>query len=82
MVTNNVHCHYIRKPKNAFWGYTVVGDHALYEPDSSEDFELHPSEENNLVIKILALAGISIEDPSLYQIAATEDQKNIQQEKQ
>ncbi len=80
--TNNVHCHYIRKPKNIHWGYTVVGDHALYEPENSKDFELHPSEENNLVVKILALAGVAIEDPSLYQIATTEDQKNIQQEKQ
>ena len=80
--TNNVHCHYIRKPKNIHWGYTVVGDHALYDATQSIDFELHPSEENNLVIKILALAGISIKDPSMYQIAATEDQKNVQQEKQ
>ena len=80
--TNNVHCHYIRKPKNIHWGYTVVGDHALHDATQSIDFELHPSEENNLVIKILALAGIAIEDPSLYQIATTEDQKNIQQEKQ
>tara|TARA_R110002167_G_scaffold78188_1_gene216527 strand:+ start:892 stop:1572 length:681 start_codon:yes stop_codon:yes gene_type:complete len=80
--TNNVHCHYIRKPKNIYWGYTVVGDHALYDATQSIDFELHPSEENNLVIKILALAGISIKDPSMYQIASTEDQKNVQQEKQ
>ena len=80
--TNNVHCHYIRKPKNIHWGYTVVGDHALYDATQSIDFELPPSEENNLVIKILALAGISIKDPSMYQIAATEDQKNVQQEKQ
>jgi len=81
--TNNVHCHYIRRPKDVFWGYTVVGDHALYsDDDTTKHFELHPSEENNLVVKILALAGVAIEDPSLYQIATTEDQKNIQQEKQ
>jgi hypothetical protein len=59
----------------------VVDEHALYDATSSIDFQLHPSEENNLIIKILALAGISIKDPSLYQIATTEDNKNIQQEK-
>jgi len=35
-----------------------------------------------LVLKILTLAGVTIRDPQLYQIAATEDAKNIQQEKQ
>jgi len=79
--TNNVHCHYIRKPKNINWGYSVINDSALYNPSISLDFELHPSEENNLIIKILALAGIAIKDPAMYQIAVAEDNKNIQQEK-
>jgi hypothetical protein len=34
------------------------------------------------VIKILALAGISIKDPSVYQLASAEDQKSTQQQKQ
>ena len=76
-----MHCHYIRKPKTAKWGYNVIGENALYDPSKSEDFQLHPSEENNLIIKILALAGIAIKDIGLYQIASQEDNKNIQQEK-
>ena len=79
--TNNVQCHYIRKPKTAKWGYNVIGGNALWDPSKSENFQLHPSEENNLIIKILALAGISIKDVNLYQIASQEDVKNIQQEK-
>ena len=79
--TNNVHCHYIRKPKNINWGYNVINDSALYNPSTSLDFELHPSEENNLIIKILQLAGISTKDSILYQAATAEDSKNIQQEK-
>jgi len=79
--TNNVQCHYIRKPKKTNWGYVVVGDHALYDATTSINFQLHPSEETNLVVKILALAGIAIKDQSLYQAAAGEDNKNIQQEK-
>ena len=46
------------------------------------NFELHASEETDLVIKILGLAGITLKDPGLYQIAGAEDNKNIQQEKQ
>ena len=53
----------------------------MYDPSQSLNFELHPSEENNLIIKILTLAGISIKDPAMYQIAVAEDNKNIQQEK-
>ena len=79
--TNNVQCHYIRKPKKAVWGYNIIGDNALYDATNSIDFELHPSEETSLVIKILALAGIAIKDPTLYQAAQLEDQKNTQQEK-
>ena len=45
-------------------------------------FELHESEETDLVFKILALAGIVIKDPGLYQQAAAEEVKQIQQEKQ
>jgi len=79
--TNNVQCHYIRKPKKANWSYNVINDNALYDATQSLDFQLHPSEENNLIIKILALAGIAIKDPAMYQIAVAEDNKNIQQEK-
>jgi hypothetical protein len=77
-----VQCHYIRKPRTAKWGYNIIGENALWDPNKSENFQLHPSEENNLIIKILALAGIAIKDVNLYQIASQEDAKNIQQEKQ
>ena len=76
---------YFYKPgignKKPNWGYNVVGENALFAPSKAAHFELHASEENNLVIKILALAGIAMKDPSIYQIASAEDNKNIQQEK-
>ena len=76
---------YIKKPITANWSYIVVGEKALVNPNPSVgymDFELHPSEETKLVIKILGLAGITLKDSSLYQVASTEDNKSIQQEKQ
>ena len=79
---DNITINYIKRPKKVYWGYVVVNSKALYDDGSSTDFELHPSEETNLVIKILTLAGISTKDISIYQAAATEDNKNIQQEKQ
>ena len=73
---------YIRKPEKVEWsGYSISGSE-LYDSTNSVDFELHPSEETKLVIKILQLAGIAMKDPNLYQVGAAEDNKNIQQEKQ
>ena len=43
---------------------------------------MHESEETDLVIKILELAGVEIKDPQLYQVAATEEAQKTQQEKQ
>ena len=75
---------YIQSPREVNWTYVVVGEKALYNAtaNDAQDFDLHPSEETELVVKILTLAGITLKDPNLYQTAAGEDIKNIQQEKQ
>ena len=78
----SIDVNYIRKPNIVQWASTMAGDVAIYNPDLSVNFDLHVSEETDLVLKILLLAGITIKDPSLYQIASGEDIKNIQQEKQ
>ena len=78
---DNVVCNYIARPKLVNWGYTVVAEKALYNASSSQDFELHQSEEKNLVYKILELAGILMKDPNLYQLASAEETQSIQQEK-
>ena len=71
---------YIRKPEKPNWGYVVVNEQALYDAATAVDFELLKSEENNLIFKILQLAGITM-DPALYQVAAQEEVKEIQQQK-
>ncbi len=75
---------YIQSPNLVNWTYVVVGGKALYNGTAidAQDFDLHPSEETELVLKILTLAGFTLKDPNLYQAAAAEDTKNIQQEKQ
>ena len=71
----------IRVPSKAEWGYVVVNERALYNAARATDFELHVSEETNLVNKILELAGIILNKPGLVQIADSEDIKRIQQQK-
>lgn len=77
----NIKCNYIKKPAKVQWGYQMVYGEALYDPTTSQNFELHASEETDLVIKILALAGLVTKDPDIYTAATQEDANNTQQEK-
>ena len=79
--TPSIKCNYVDKPTNVSFDYTIVNGEALFNSTNSVDFELHESEETELVLKILELAGISIEDPQLYQLAAGEEVKKLSQEK-
>jgi hypothetical protein len=75
---------WIRRPKKPNWTYIVIGEKPLFNPDTNagwQDFELHPSEQTDLIIKILQLSGVTIKDYNLVQVAAQEEAKNIQQEK-
>lgn len=80
-LTSGVKCNYIRKPAKVEWKYQMVYDEALYDATYSVDFELDPSEETELVIKVLEMAGLLVKDIQMYQIAAGEEVRNTQQEK-
>ena len=79
--TADVTCNYIKTPAEVKWGYDT--NTGLYDSDATKTthFELHASEETELVVKILAMAGIILKDPGLYQIGSAEEVKNVQQEK-
>ena len=83
--TSTLNCHYVAKPATVKWTYTVSGTYkALYNASASDlqNFELHLSEEANLVVKILQLAGVSMKDQFLTQVAGQKEANDIQQEKQ
>ena len=73
---------YIRKLANVQWGYVVISDKAIWDANSSVDFELHKSEETELVYKILKLAGITLNKPGLSQSALNLEESKAQKEKQ
>ena len=78
-----VTCDYVAVPRTPKWTYIVVDEKALYNPDAADhqNFQLHVSEQTQLVEKILQLAGVTLKDPSLYQIGSAEENKSIQQQK-
>ena len=80
-ITSNISITYVRKPNAVNWSYQTVSGNALYNASGSTNFELHDSEEPNLVLKVLLYAGVSIKDPSIAQLADAKETKKITQEK-
>ena len=78
---DDIRISYIKKPTNPNWGYVVVNDKALYNSTSSTDFELHASEESELVYKILKFAGISLQKQELTQAGQGLESTQVSQEK-
>ena len=78
VVTSSVDVECFRVPIPVNWSYVVVNEKALYNANAAVDFELHRSEEDTLVYKILELAGIVMNKTGLTttvsQLAAGEQQ--------
>ena len=82
---------YVRQPVDPIWGFDVgtlgqyVYNSTLYNvntsPNGSRDFELHVSEQTNVILQILKYAGIIIEDPLIVENATQQVAMNEQNEK-
>ena len=66
------------RPPRIEWAYVIVNDKALYNDNIAIDFELHSSEETELVYKILKLAGINLKAQEVVQVGQTLEQTNKQ----
>ena len=76
-ITSNVQVSYIKKPNQVQWGYSIGSlGQFLYDPSSSTNFELHVSEQVDLISGILLYSGVIIQDPTIIQVAS----QQIQQE--
>jgi len=62
---------YIRKPNNVVWGFTTgtLGQY-IYNKPLSTQFELSNIEQTEVILRILAYAGVVIRDPQVVQIAS------------
>lgn len=72
---NTVEALYVRRPKRPKWTYTDVAGNPLFNPSASDyqDFELHPSCEMELVVKILSYCGMSIREVDVVQATQNMD---------
>jgi len=83
-IADSVKISYIKKPNKPVWGYVVSSNSntALWNPGTSTDFELHTSEETELVYKILKLAGVSMLRDDIMRAGQGMEAAKLQQEKQ
>jgi hypothetical protein len=75
---------FIKKPLNINWNF--VPDEGLgifvYTSNGTTDFELHSSEQTEVILRILAYAGIVIRDTQIIQAASAQvQQQNINEKR-
>ena len=78
----NAEISYLTTPLAPVWGFTVDGNLQIfvYNPvgSASTNFGLHISEQTEVILRILAYAGIIIRDPQIVQAASAQvQQQNI-----
>tara|TARA_R110000796_G_scaffold147107_2_gene263925 strand:- start:1173 stop:2423 length:1251 start_codon:yes stop_codon:yes gene_type:complete len=80
---SSVSYNYIKSPSEPNWTYNIVLNKALYDATDSDlqDFELHASEEDTLVYKILQLAGISMAKQDITASAQGKEIQEVSQQK-
>ena len=80
----SVDCTYIKPPTTPKWGYFVVGNKALFDGSTTKTthFQLHQSEESELVYKILKFAGVSMKRDDIMRSGQGMELSQVQQEKQ
>jgi len=72
---------YYKRPEKVNWAYIVMNNKAMYNEGGGDvHFELHGSEETQLVNKILKLAGISIKQQDVAQAGQGMEAATIQQQ--
>ena len=70
-IVSGVTADYIRTPATPKWTYTTVSGNPQFNASAVDyqDFEIHPSDEARLVVKILGYAGLSIREADVVQYA-------------
>ena len=74
---------YLKTPADVVWGYGVgnLGQFE-YNQAASTNFELNISEQSNVITRVLAYAGVIINDPTIIQVAQQEVLQEEQNSKQ
>ena len=74
---------YLKTPADIVWDYTQgsLGQFVFNAGGNTQNFELNVSEQTNVITRILAYAGVIINDPTIIQVAGAEIQAEDQNSK-
>lgn len=72
---------YLRTPKKPKWTYTLFQNNELFNPNQPDfqDADIHPSEEDVIVRKILIACGITLKDKSVVEFGTREERNKFNQ---
>lgn len=81
-IVDNVTISYLRNPKIANWTYQVVMGSEIFNPSAADfqDIDLHPSEQNNVVLRTLSRFGINLKEQDLQAAAQNQTAQDFNQE--
>lgn len=76
--------YYLRNPLIPKWTYTIVGDVELFNPSAGDfvDIDMHTSEEENIIRRVLLKFGINLKEQDIQQVMAQHELLETQQENQ
>ena len=81
-INSGISCDFIKKPLVPSWNFTVgLQNQYLYNAATSVNFEIHESEQTELVLKILLYAGVVVKSMEIVQIAAQQVQQENNNQK-
>jgi len=70
-IQSGISASYIKKPSDIIWNFILgANGQYIYSGSGSTNFELHPAEQTEVVLKTLLYAGVVIKDPQIIQVAA------------
>ena len=75
---------FIKKPLNINWNFVTDAGLGIFvfTTNGTTDFELHSSEQTEVILRVLAYAGIVIRDPQIIQAASAQvQQQNINEKR-
>tara|TARA_B100002049_G_scaffold114813_1_gene84814 strand:+ start:772 stop:1500 length:729 start_codon:yes stop_codon:yes gene_type:complete len=74
--------HYLRNPKKPNWTFNDISGTEMYNPadPAFQDVDMHPSEENELTIRVLKSFGVNLKENELVEIANSEEMQDFQKD--
>jgi len=81
-IISGISCDYIKKPVDPIWNFILgTGNSYIYNSSTSVNFEIHETEQVELILKILLYAGVVVKSPEIIQVASQQVAQENQNQK-